>query len=288
VVLDADKDTFMAVQSKPKQLMQAVNGLIIKGKRIDAQMIEADQHEKQQLLEMNYQGMKPYDMLLTEPYPCSLLKMPRELWFLAFIDYALFYHYLENWVAYNAREPRSVLDLFNTQANICHSIFSAKNPEPLSLEHVMKLQASLGSNLFSAEKKSQLRDGFNAFPINRDAINVQGAVELLKRIRKDNDENGFMIGEVKNFEIVHQYCKQLSIMAGSCYFKHKAPVSFQEYSILLTEVKAAALQETIELHPHVSAEAVKHIIDAFLRENKFDEQFLNEDKYTSWGLMDSL
>ncbi|MCL9683601.1 hypothetical protein [Legionella maioricensis] len=295
VVLNTDKDTFTAIKSKPKQLMEAVNGLVVKGKRIDAQMIEADQHEKQQLVEMNYPGMKPHDMLLTEPYPCSLLKMPRELWFLGFIDYALFYHYLENWVAYNAREPRSVLDLFNTQANICNSIFLAQNPEPLSLEHVRELQASLSSSLFSAETKSksgELRDGYNSFPINRDAINVKGAVELLKRIKNDNDENGFMIGEVKHFEIVHQYCKQLSFMAGDCYFKRKNPVPFQEYSTIVTGVKAAALQETIkkvtQLHPHVSADAVEHIIDSFLKENKFDEQFLNRDKYTSWGLIDTL
>ncbi|BCA96021.1 hypothetical protein TUM19329_23820 [Legionella antarctica] len=284
VELDTDKSNFYLLQSESK-LVEVLKAIIIKGKRMDAQLIEVEEHEKQQLAEMNYEEINPQDMLLTEPYPCSLLKIPGELRFLCFIDYALFHHYLENWIAYNTREPGSVLDLFNTQANICRSIFSEKSPEPLSIKHIRDLQASLSFNLFQTEKSKsgKLRDGFNSFPISRDAINVEGAIELLKRIKNENNENGFMIGAVKHFEIVHIYCMQLSNASRERYLSTKLPLTFQKYNEIFTEIKASALKNTIkkviEQNPHIRSDALEQIINSFLKESKIEEQFLNEEKY---------
>lgn len=286
------KDDFKAMQSKPEQLQKAMLAFIIKGKRMNALWLDVKEHEKQQLLDMKYQEPTPEDVLLKEPYLSVLAKMPVSLRFLCFIDYALFHHFNETWTAYDSREPGSVLDLFNTHAQVCRHLFLAGESGPLTLKHVQELQSSLSQNLFAKEQKSRsgvLREGYNSFPILRDAVSLDGLVELLKRIRGDKNNDGFMIGEVKHIGIMYQFYSTLSNSLRVFYLQTKSPLSFADFSKVFVELKERALKDTIksitQAHPQVSESMIREVIGLELQSIKLDVMCLDEENYKKYGII---
>ncbi|QRN03012.1 hypothetical protein GH742_03550 [Legionella sp. MW5194] len=285
------KDDFKAIQSQPEHLGKAMVAFIVKEKRMDAQWLDIKEHEKQQLMDMKYHDLNSEDLLLKEPYLRVLSRMPASLRFLCFIDYALFHHFNETWTAYNEREPGSVMDLFNAQAQLCQRLFLDGQSEPLTLKHIQALQAALSQNLFAKEVTSRsgaLREGHNSFPILRDAVSLKGLVELLKRIRNDSNDDGFMIGELKQFGVMSQFYAALSNALRIFYLQTKAPLPFTEYSKVFLELKERAVKDTVRVitqqHPHVSESMISEVILSELQINRIEEECLNEEKYKKHGL----
>ncbi|KTD46936.1 ankyrin repeat-containing protein [Legionella rubrilucens] len=286
-----NKDDFKEIQSQPENLQKATMAFIVKDKRMNAQWLDIKEHEKQQLMDMKYQDLKSEGLLLKEPYLRVLSNMPASLRFLCFIDYALFHHFNETWTAYHDREPGSVLDLFNAQAQLCHRLFLDGQSEPLTLKYIQALQSALSQSLFAKEVTSRsgaLREGHNSFPILRDAVSLNGLIELLKRIRNDNNEDGFMIGELKRIGVMTQFYAALSNALRVFYLQTKTPLPFTEYSKVFLELKERAVKDTVRVitqqHPHVSESMISEVILSELQTNRIEDECLNEEKYKKHGL----
>ncbi|MDX1838345.1 hypothetical protein DIZ81_10840 [Legionella taurinensis] len=285
------KDDFKIIQSQPEHLEKALSAFIVKEKRMNAQWLDIKEHEKQQLMDMKYQAFKSEELLLKEPYLRVLSRMPASLRFLCFIDYALFHHFNETWTAYHQREPGSVRDLFNAHAQLCQRLFLDGQSEPLTLKYIQALQSALSQNLFAKEVTSRsgaLREGHNSFPILRDAVSLKGLIELLKRIRNDNNDDGFMIGELKQLDVMSQFYTAMSDALRVFYLQTKTPLSFTAYSKVFIELKERVVKDTVKAitrqHPHVSESVIREVILSEWQTNRIEDGCLNEEKYKKHGL----
>lgn len=193
------------------EIQNAIVGIHVNSKFIPRQYLDRKNKEIEHLKNLEYL-FDDKQLQLTESYANYLARMPADLQYLFFVDFALFDYQGENWIPYAMREPGCMADLFITQAKSLNYINSAQTTSEITLDHVVDLQKSLSANVFALEKNSRsglFRDGFNTFQILQDAATFDGILEILKRIKNDNNQNGFMIGYFKKSNIISKFLMEI-------------------------------------------------------------------------------
>ena len=195
-------------EEKEERLKLFLKALYIDGFQFPLSILDDAKYEKEHLQSICYHS-DTTSFALNQPPLLYLSQVHPSLRFLLMIDHKLFI--LENWRHYNAREPGCVADLFLAAATHVYNYVSASNSKKplIELEDVIELQKTLSTALFksSSEKRSGvIRQHYNAFPIYPDTATVAGIKELLIRIRKDKNPQGFMIGSYKRIPIISLAC----------------------------------------------------------------------------------
>ncbi len=141
-----------------------------------------------------------------------LLRLPKELYYLLFVDYQLFYHLRETWVQYEKREPNCIKNLFDAISLNVLPYFSTPDAmkAQVSLEQIKSMHRRLSQTLPNKTlTPGEIRKELNAFPINTNSASVAGITELLFRIKKDNNQDGFMIADMKKTYLVNFFMREL-------------------------------------------------------------------------------
>lgn len=131
---------------------------------------------------------------------------------LLFVDYQLFHHLRETWVQYERREPGCIKNLFEA---ICLNVLPYYDtPEAtksqISLRHIKQMHSTLSQKLPNKTlTPGETRTELNAFPINTSSASVAGITELLFRIKNDNNQNGFMIADMKRTYLFNNFMRKL-------------------------------------------------------------------------------
>lgn len=169
------------------------NGIIITRAELDAAT-----HEKQEEEQISYESDAEEERFKTQSIVKDISEIPPKLRYLLFVDYELFHHAKENWIDYEFREHRCVKNLFDTTTTILDLYTDPKLRTNLTLELINNLHLQLSKGLVQMESEGhalkEYRTIYNGFPIFKDTATVEGIIELLVRIKKDNNAEGFMLG----------------------------------------------------------------------------------------------
>jgi len=195
-----------------------IKGIYIKGQFIPVAEFDQTACETAHIKKIHSALSTSYNFHLKAPYLHYLSKIPQDLWCFLLIDVEFLIQKFETYRNYDSREPGCVKDLFDTLSLV---IGSLSDSSPLTINHVINLQKSLSQALFKNEKESRsgaLRNCFSGFPMSANNLTVQGIVEILGRIKKDNNDNGFVIAPLQNLNIMSGYFKILATTYENLYF----------------------------------------------------------------------
>lgn len=280
--------------AKTSIIEQAINGIYINDAFISIEHLDAKKQEEAHLKEIQYDPNDSNQLALSRPPLFCLAEIPQPLRFLCFIDYALFHRNKETWLHYDKREPGCVSDLFTTEVQINDGKVLSENKKTITFEHIIALHTSLSKNLFkkeTASRSGKMRDVYNTFPVNCHTATKEGIVELLKRIKTDNDLNGFMLGKFFRTNMVAGFCRFLStglrdIMINNIgVSKNEKQTDYYSgvYKTLKENAIVAAMKDLQKQGINISSEdqerEIRKIIEVYIRDYSIEE---NMPAFDSW------
>ncbi|WP_392537952.1 hypothetical protein [Legionella sp. 227] len=162
-------------------------------------------HEQQEEENLSYKSDVEEELFKTQSIIKDISAIPHKLRYLLFVDFELFHHCKENWIDYEFRERKCVKNLFDTTTTILELYrFDPKIKTNITLEIIDRLHLQLSKGLAQMDDEGEGLKGYrtiyNGFPIFKDTSTIEGVRELLFRIRKDNNAEGFMLGSPSRVE----------------------------------------------------------------------------------------
>lgn len=196
----------------------------IRGFEVSPEDIDAELHEKKHLKHLQ-EDFGDDSKLEMDGLPRELLqRLPKELYYLLFVDYQLFHHLRETWVQYEKRQLGCIKNLFDAiRLNVLPYFDTPEaTKSQISLKHIQQMHSTLSQKLPNKTlTPGEIRTEFNAFPINTSSASVAGITELLLRIKNDNNQNGFMISDMKRTYLVNKFMRELREQAYEEQYKYE-------------------------------------------------------------------
>jgi len=221
IEINMEKEELSNIRTKmnnPEIIENAIIGVYFNNMYIPRNRLGIANNESEHLKEMQ---LNTNDIQLSLPYNSPLFYLnliPNELRFLLLIDYKLFDYKHENWRHYNDREPGCIEDLFMAETYLMQRhLYLSKKPKPFSMSAFTSFHCLLSKSVAKLTIGSGLKEGVfreysNCFPLDKDAVTKEGIQELLYRIKKDNNLDGFMIGKLHKSKIVYNFINTLEMI----------------------------------------------------------------------------
>lgn len=243
---------------------------------------------------IHHKEQEDNNLQLTEPLFLYFKKLPKNLLFLLFFDYKLFNEKNETWRDYDSREPGCIYDLFNAVARNVFTYIKPdnKNKPLITLDEIKKLHEVLSQNTGKTGVNltpGRFRKNFTYFRLTSNTSSPAGIKEILDRIKKDNTQDGFVIGELTRLNIAEKFCYTMYILIGKKIMSGeypKLPLGAQDDEKFRKEVFPSTIKEAIEKvyadlveeKHYLDKEKIEKIITDFLNEYiKFEEFDLTKD-----------
>ena len=279
--IEMDKEKLEAMRTKKEKadeqvIADSIKAIHIRGVRFPAEQIDLAKHEENHIKKLQYDPNNVEALQLSTPPLLYLSQLDPRLYFLLFMDHKLFDYLLEIWREYHDREPGCVSDLFQAVTNVvCEYLTSTSIKKPLvQMQDITRLHDVLSQSVFKhhKDKKSGVfREGYNCFPLAPDTVSKKGIKRLLLRIKKDNKENGFVLGEMSEINIVSRFCMEMStsLPYNMGPFNASYPDKFVNTVALAIENTCKKIQQE---YKDIKRSDIEKIITEFIKDYKPMEQ----------------